>query len=134
MGEAKNGKMYFARFTNKKTKQVEFYKFGHTRSYDALDRFKHEPEQYEPWDIKIMATVYGPIEEMIGIEETFKAIYPKNLWIEEKISGVTETVVLNKDQINNIIEALKRLNNKYWQKREKARAIEEQEKAFEGVE
>ena len=73
--DTKNGKVYFARFTDKETKQV-FYKFGHTRSYDAMDRFTYEPEQYAKWDIKIMCTVYGPLDEMIGIEEALKAIYP----------------------------------------------------------
>lgn len=118
----KQGKMYLARFTNKETKKVEFYKFGHTASYDAMDRFTYSPEQYEPWDIKIMKTVYGPIEQMKGIEETFKALYPKNIWIEEKISGVTETVMLDQKQINTIINAMSQLNTIYWQQRERAKA------------
>lgn len=120
-----NGKMYFARFKNKQTGKVEFYKFGHTSSYDAMDRFKYDPEQYSKWDIKIMKTVYGPLEEMKGIEETFKAMYPKNIWIEEKVSGVTEIVnIQDQAVINKIIDAMSRLNTVYYQKRELAKARE----------
>ncbi len=131
--EAVNGKVYFARFTNKTTKQL-FYKFGHTRNYDAMDRFTHDPDQYKNWDIKIMCTVYGPIDQMIGIEEALKAIYPKNLWIDEKISGVTEIVEF-KDATNvkHIIESFKRLSTRYYQMRERERVKEEIRYAYEGV-
>lgn len=128
-----NGKVYFARFTDKQTKQV-FYKFGHTRNYDAMDRFTYEPEQYAKWDIKIMCTVYGPLEEMKGIEEALKAVYPKNLWIEDKISGVTEIVKFDKQEdVKHIIESFKRLSTRYYQKREKERVRAIHEQAFEGV-
>ena len=131
--DTKNGKVYFARFTDKETKQV-FYKFGHTRSYDAMDRFTYEPEQYAKWDIKIMCTVYGPLEEMIGIEEALKAIYPKNLWLNEKISGVTEIVKFDKqEQVKHIIESFKRMSIRYYQMREKERVKQLHEDAFEGV-
>lgn len=119
-----NGKVYLARFTNKETGEVDFYKFGHTRNYDAAERFKVEPEQYRAWDIKIMKTVYGPIDEMKGIEEAFKALYPKNLFIEQKISGVTEIVKLTKDQVDHIIHSMEILNQKYFLEREKLRQEE----------
>lgn len=128
-----NGKVYFARFTNKTTKHV-FYKFGHTKSFDAMDRFTYEPEQYNKWDIKIMCTVYGPLDQMIGIEEAFKAIYPKNLWLEEKISGVTEIVEFKeRSQVQHVIESFKRLSNRYYQQRERERVKEIYETAFEGI-
>lgn len=126
------GKMYLARFTNKETKKVDFYKFGHTSSWDAADRFKHDPEQYNKWDIKIMKTVAGPIEEMRGVEETFKAFYPKNLWVEEKISGVTEIVTLNQTQVNEIIQKMEFLGTKYYQKRVKQKALEQREYDLNG--
>jgi hypothetical protein len=125
------GKMYFARFTDKKTKEV-FYKFGHTGSWDALDRFKHSPEQYESWDIKIMKTIAGPLEEMKGVEEAFKAFYPKNFWLEEKISGVTEIVKLEQPQVNEIITRMEFLGTKYYQKRERDRAHAQQEYNLNG--
>lgn len=132
--DTKSGKVYFARFTDKQTKQV-FYKFGHTRNYDAMDRFTYEPEQYAKWDIKIMCTVYGPIEEMIGIEEALKAVYPKNLWLEEKISGVTEIVKFDSlADVKHIIEAFKRLSTRYYQMREKERVKQLHEDAFAGIE
>lgn len=131
--ETVNGKVYFARFTNKQTKQI-FYKFGHTKSYDAMDRFTYEPEQYSKWDIKIMCTVYGPLDQMIGIEEALKAIYPKNLWIDEKISGVTEIVEFKEyTDVKHIIESFKRMSIKYYQQREKTKAKEQLEYAFEGI-
>jgi hypothetical protein len=117
-----NGKVYLARFTNKSTGEIDFYKFGHTRNYDAAERFKVDPEQYNKWEIKIMKTVYGPIDEMKGIEETFKVLYPKNLFIEEKISGVTEIVKLEKSQVNDIIAYMDKLNQKYFNKRERERS------------
>lgn len=120
----KSGKMYFARFTNKETKKVDFYKFGHTASYDAMDRFTYDPAQYDKWDIKIMKTVYGPLDQMKGIEETFKAFYPKNIWIEEKISGVTETVMLERAEVDRIIDRMTRLNTIYYQQREREKARE----------
>lgn len=131
--DTKNGKVYFARFTDKQTKQV-FYKFGHTRSYDAMDRFTYEPAQYAKWDIKIMCTVYGPLEEMIGIEEALKAVYPKNLWLNEKISGVTEIVKFdNSSDVQRIIESFKRLSTVYYQRREKERVKQLHEAAYEGI-
>jgi len=126
------GKMYLARFTNKETKTVDFYKFGHTSSWDAADRFKHDPEQYSKWEIKIMKTVAGPLDEMKGIEETFKASYPKNLWLEEKISGVTEIVTLSQQQVNEIIQKMEFLGTKYYQKREKERLKTKQEYDLNG--
>lgn len=119
-----NGKMYLARFTDKATGNVDFFKFGHTSSYDAMDRFTYDPDQYSKWDIKIMKTVYGPLEQMKGIEETFKALYPKNLWIEEKVSGVTEIVRLDQRAVDKIITAMARLNTIYWQQREREKAQE----------
>lgn len=125
------GKMYFARFTDKETKEV-FFKFGHTSSWDAMERFLHQPEQYEKWDIKIMKTVAGPLEEMKGVEEAFKAFYPKNFWLEEKISGVTEIVKLATTDIKKIIDTMEFLGTKYYQKRERERLKSQQEYNLNG--
>lgn len=114
-----NGKMYFARFTNKESGSIDFFKFGHTSSYDAMDRFTYSPAQYSKWDIKIMKTVYGPLEQMKGIEEAFKAFYPKNIWVEEKISGVTEVVQLTQQQVDRIIDRMSWLNTVYYKQRER---------------
>ena len=124
--------MYLARFTNKETDKVDFYKFGHTSNWDAAERFKYEPEQYEKWDIKIMKTVAGPLDEMRGIEEAFKAFYPKNLWLDEKIGGVTEIVSLTKEQVNEIIQKMEFLGTKYYQKRERERALAQKEYDLNG--
>jgi len=126
------GKMYLARFTNKETKEIDFYKFGHTSSWDAADRFKYEPEQYSKWEIKIMKTIAGPLDEMKGIEEAFKAFYPKNLWVEEKISGVTEIVTLSREQVNEIINKMEVLGTKYYQRRERDRQKAQQEYNLNG--
>jgi len=69
-----------------------------------------------------MKTIYGPLDEMKGIEESFKAFYPKNIWLEEKISGVTEIVVLNQQQVNTIIEKMSLLSDRYYKKREREKA------------
>lgn len=122
----KNGKLYFARFTNKETGEIEFYKFGHTSSYDAMDRFRYEPEQYSKWDIKIMKTVYGPLEQIKGMERCFLSLYPKNIWVEEKISGVTEVVMIDDRYIPKIISAMDLASKYYWQQREDMKHIESQ--------
>jgi hypothetical protein len=122
-----NGKMYLARFTNKESGSVDFFKFGHTSSYDAMDRFTYSPFQYSKWDIKIMKTVYGPLEQMKGIEETFKAFYPKNIWVEEKISGVTEVVQLTQQQVDRIIDRMSWINTVYYKQRERDKQYQQPE-------
>jgi hypothetical protein len=96
-------KVYFCKFVDKKTHKV-FYKFGHTTKNDVLDRFDPNYDQrYTEFDITCVASIRGELSWCIQIEEMFKAMYPKNLWLEEflgdqrtwdQLSGITEIVDL----------------------------------------
>lgn len=96
-----NIKLYFVQFKNKTTSQI-FYKFGITHHYDILKRF-NDP-QYDIWDIKVMASAYGPRNLVEQEEKHLLTKYPKNLWIEQKISGVTEIVNLSYNDVSNAIK------------------------------
>jgi hypothetical protein len=87
----KNIKIYLARFRAKTQEVKSFYKIGVTSNYDAADRFRDE--EYNPWEVKIMTTAYGPTLEVLAAEDELKVKYPKNLWIDQKIKGVTEIFV-----------------------------------------
>jgi hypothetical protein len=114
------GVVYLVDFINRETKAVDFQKFGHTRFVDVADRFKVEPDQYAKWEIRILAKAHNnDIEKVKGAEEAFHSVFPKNLWIEEKIGGVTEIVEMDGKTRYNAIQCVRRLNEKW--KKEKSR-------------
>lgn len=105
-------KMYFAEFTDTETGQ-KFQKFGHTSHNDAMVRLNRIVEEYPKFTVKVLAGVYHHnVEYCQGVEETFKLLYPKNFWLEEKISGITECVVLEYETRNDIIKKIMQLNEK----------------------
>lgn len=105
-------KMYFAEFTDTTTGKT-FQKFGHTSFNDAMKRLNYITEEHPNFKARVLAAVYHhDVNFCKGVEETFKAIYPKNFWLEEKISGITECVVLEYNVRNNIIDILRSLNDK----------------------
>lgn len=111
-------KVYFCKFTDKQTKKV-FYKFGHTKYSDVLKRFdKQFDERYEQFNIKCVASINGDIEWCRQIEEMLKALFPKNIWLEQyfgdertwdNFSGITEIVELNDNEYTRICKAFYRL-------------------------
>ncbi len=117
-------KFYFVRFTHKKTLK-EFYKFGITSKKDVLERFNISYDiRYGEFNIKVMYSVYGSDEQVRKVEETFLKAFPKNFILEKYLSedfgyynglsGITETVVLTKpdiDRIMNILLSIKNNNN-----------------------
>ena len=105
-------KMYFAEFTDTETGKV-FQKFGHTREKDVMVRLNRIIEEYPKFTARVLAAVYHHnVEYCQGVEETFKLLYPKNFWLEEKISGITECVVLDYDIRNDLIKKIMKLNEK----------------------
>lgn len=104
-------KVYFCRFTDKKTGNV-FYKFGHTQKTDVLERFSTlYDKRYGEFDIKAVCSIRGDLKWCQQIEEIFKSLYPKNLWLEEYLgddrewdnfSGITEIVCLNDVEYNRV--------------------------------
>lgn len=97
-------KVYLAEFKDKETKNI-FYKIGYTSYKDAEDRFNYEPEQYSKWDIRILATILCSSKEMaLLVEKTLLLYNPKNLWIDEKIVGVTEIFEADKEKYLDLLK------------------------------
>jgi len=104
-------KVYFCKFTDKKTGYV-FYKFGHTLKNDVLERFSTSYDsRYAEFDIKAVCSIRGELQWCQQIEEIFKSLYPKNIWLEEYLgddrkwddfSGITEIVHLTTDDYNKV--------------------------------
>jgi len=112
----KNRKIYFARFTDKRDGEV-FYKIGQCYQYDAIERFKVKPEQYENYNIKIMASAWGPADEVDVQEQELLEVKKKDFWIEGKFSGITEVRKFNRNEIGYIIKRLQQLNSDWYVKR-----------------
>jgi hypothetical protein len=54
-------KVYFCRFTDKRTKQV-FYKFGHTSKQDVNERFDPKYDtRYSEFQIKAICSIKGTL-------------------------------------------------------------------------
>jgi len=106
-------KMYFAEFTNNKTGQI-FQKFGHTGHNDAMKRLNRIVEEFPQYSVRVLAAAYHhKIEKCQGAEEAFQVMYPKNFWLEEKLSGITECVILESIVRNEIIKKIMKLNEKF---------------------
>lgn len=101
-------KIYLVEFTHKQT-QKKFYKFGMTKYGDVMKRFSREesirfdndPNQYEDFNIRVLASAWNSYEEVFQQEKILLNMFPKNIWLEEylgtpdknyKFSGVTEIV------------------------------------------
>lgn len=102
--------MYFVEFTNTETNDI-FYKFGHTSKNDIMERINWITSEYPQFTARVLAHVYDhSIDNVINIEEEFKERYPKNFYLKEKISGVTEIVKMDNNTKNNIIKELRKRN------------------------
>ena len=105
-------KMYFAEFKNTLDGNV-FDKFGHTSYNDAMKRLQRIVEEFPHFKVRVLASVYHhDVEVCQKLEEEYKAKYPKNFWLEEKLSGITECVKLEWNTRNKIIKELRALNEK----------------------
>jgi hypothetical protein len=105
--------MYFAEFTDTRSGKV-FHKFGHTGYNDAQKRLDRITEEYPHFKARVLAAAYHhDIKKCQGAEEAFQVMYPKNFWLEEKISGITECVILDYDTRMQVINAVMNLNKKF---------------------
>ena len=111
-----NRKLYLARFTSRSSGQT-FYKIGQCWQYDADERFLFEKEQYENYDIKIMASAWGPADEVDLWEQKLLGTKKKDFWVKEKFSGVTEIRQFTWNEVRHIIGKLKQLSNQWYQLR-----------------
>jgi hypothetical protein len=106
-------KFYFAEFTNTED-GTTFQKFGHTGHNDAQIRLDRITSDYPKFKARVLAAAFHKdISKCQGAEMAFQAMYPKNFWLEEKISGITECVILEYDTRNDIIQAVRALNSKF---------------------
>jgi hypothetical protein len=90
-----------------------------TKYSDVLKRFDTQfDERYGHFDIKCVASIAGDLHWCIEIEELLKALFPKNIWLEEffndkrtwdDFSGITEIVELDDTQYTRICKAFYRL-------------------------
>jgi len=111
-------KVYFCKFIDKQTNKI-FYKFGHTQRMDVLERFDPKYDiRYEQFNIKAICSIRGDLKWCIQIEEIFKKLFPKNIWLEEYLgnnrqwdnfSGITEIVQLSSDEYRRILDAFYKL-------------------------
>jgi hypothetical protein len=106
-------RFYFAEFVNKE-ERVVFQKFGHTSFSDAQDRLDRITSEYPQFEARVLASAFHKdLAKCQGAEMAFQAMYPKNFWLEEKLSGITECVMLNYDIRNEVIAAVRKLNEKF---------------------
>lgn len=112
----KNRKLYLARFTNKLTKSI-LYKIGQCYNYDAQERFLFDSTQYDNYDIKIMASAWGPEDEVDVWEQKLLDYKPKDFWLKEKFSGITEMRRYSKEDLNYIFTMFKKLSKNWYSQR-----------------
>ena len=111
-----------ARFTRKKDNFV-FYKIGQCWQYDADKRFLFDSEQYNNYDIKIMASAWGPADEVDLWEQKLLDYKEKDFWINEKFSGVTEIRQFDATEVGHIIDQLQRLSGEWYDLRAAKKAV-----------
>ena len=118
-------KLYAVEFTNKRTRN-SFIKIGWTKEYDVLDRFSsrtmvkygHEPDHYKNFDIRVLAAAYtNSYEQVQEAERELLRKYPKNFWLEEKISGVTEIVKLDPSARYQLIQDVLSYRDQWYKQR-----------------
>lgn len=107
----KNLKLYLARFTRRENGKI-FYKIGYTGNYDAGRRFLYE--EYSPWDVKILASAYGPRDLVLEAERELLTRYPKNLYIHEKINGVKEIFITDTTGLENLFNYYREKSNLWY--------------------
>lgn len=122
-------KVYLCKFVDKRTKKI-FYKFGHTTKTDALERFnvKYDP-RYGEFEITCIASQYGTLDWCRGVEQAFKAMFPKNIWLEEffgdertwdSFSGITEVVYLTEERYNQARQMFYRMKAQMEKEKERS--------------
>ena len=83
-------KSYIVEFTHRVTGE-SFLKFGHTKYSDVMKRFEFSPEQYQDYNIEVLASIkHSTLEEAETVETDFLDKYPKNLYLPKNFSGITE--------------------------------------------
>lgn len=118
-------KLYAVEFMDKRSDNT-FIKIGWTKEYDVLDRFSsktmvkygHSSDHYDNFNIKVLATAYtDSYDQVKEAEELLLKKYPKNFWLEEKISGVTEIVKLDSKKRYQLIQDVLEYRSVWYKQR-----------------
>lgn len=118
-------KLYAVEFTDKRDNNT-FVKIGWTKEYDVMDRFSsktmlkygHKSNHYDNFNIKVLASAYtSDYNEVQEAEEHLLKKYPKNFWLEEKISGVTEIVKLDPKKRYELIQDVLKFRSLWFKQR-----------------
>lgn len=126
-------KLYVVEFQHKDSDQV-FQKLGWTKSYDVMDRFSattsvsygNDPAQYANYHIRVLASAYcDNFDTVQRAESDLLKKFPKNIWINESFSGVTEIVSMTLEQRREAIGLVRGYSHKWREERER-RALAEQ--------
>ena len=85
-------------------------------------RHDNDPNQYEDFMIRVLASAWNSYEEVSVQEKILLDMFPKNIWLEEylgtpeknyKFSGVTEIVNLDSSQVKTARDYVYNLRKKW---------------------
>lgn len=102
----------------------KFHKFGVTHHYKAenrLDPIIGKDKKYSllKQPVRVLASAYLPVEVALEKERYFQDKYPKNIHIDIKFSGVSEMLLLDKDQRMESIKEIRAIHEEFkhtWKK------------------
>ncbi len=113
-------KFYLVKFTNT-IKYNVFYKSGHTEFYDVMDRMKYILKEFPQFEVDVLCSAYHrDIEKVKEAERDFQKRYPKNFWMPEKISGITECVKLEGERYYEALRYAYELRDRLYKDMRKA--------------
>lgn len=112
-----NIKLYLVRFEHREGKEPTLHKFGVTHHYDVLDRFKGD--SYDGWYISVVCSAYGPRALVLAAEQHLLSLYPKNLWVDGKFSGITEVVRMKETDVDSAKILIENYRHEWYNMRTK---------------
>lgn len=110
-----NIKLYLVRFERKDNPKSCFYKFGITHHYNVIERFNDQ--SYSSWHIKPICSAYGPKQLVEQAEKELLNLFPKNFWLEEKLSGVTEIVKMSNEEVTKAKKIVENYRQEWYNNR-----------------
>lgn len=87
-----------------------FHKFGVTPEMDVQKRFKDLEGKY---DVRVLFSVILPKARAFQQEQNFLDRFPKDVYLEDKIKGITEVRVFDNTTKNGLIRELYGLKAKW---------------------
>lgn len=124
-------KLYAVEFVDRRNNNT-FLKIGWTKEYDVMDRFSsktmlkygHTSDHYSNFNIRVLATAYTESYDQVKeAEQEMLTKYPKNFWLEEKISGVTEIVKLDAAKRYQLIKDILNYRDIWYKQRKETQHV-----------